>query len=59
MIVSHTERLDAIVVDVILPDLDGLALCDRLLASAATASIPPSHTHQRRSATIATRRSGT
>ncbi len=39
-VVATTERLDAIVVDVILPDLDGLALCNRLLANATTASIP-------------------
>lgn len=38
--VACAERPDAMVVDVLLPDLDGLDLCRRLLSNAVTASIP-------------------
>jgi len=34
------EQPDAIVVDVVLPDVDGLSVCEQLRANAATASIP-------------------
>ncbi len=35
-----THRPDAIVVDVLLPDVDGLGLCVRLRSNASTAGIP-------------------
>ncbi len=35
-----SERPDAIVMDVLLPDVNGLALCKRLRANPSTASIP-------------------
>ena len=38
--VACTEGPDAIVLDVLLPDGDGLALCARLRANAATRAIP-------------------
>src|ERR1044072_2036038 len=38
--IARRHRPDAIVVDVLLPDVDGLNLCERLLANQATASIP-------------------
>ena len=34
------ERPDAIVVDVLLPDTDGLEVCERLMANPATSTIP-------------------
>ena len=38
--VAITERPDAIIVDVLLPDADGLALCQRLREHPETAAIP-------------------
>lgn len=37
---ATTLQPGAIVVDVVLPDVDGLAVCDRLRANPQTASIP-------------------
>jgi DNA-binding response OmpR family regulator len=37
---AQEERFDVIVIDVMLPDVDGLAICERLRANPSTASIP-------------------
>ena len=37
---ASSEHPDAIVLDVLLPDVDGLTLCERLRANPSTASIP-------------------
>ena len=37
---ADSERPDVIIVDVLLPDVDGLAICHRLRANPSTASIP-------------------
>lgn len=39
-VVACAERMDAIIVDVLLPDVDGLEICHRLLRNPLTASTP-------------------
>ncbi len=34
------ERPDAVVIDCVLPDVDGLAICERLVANPGTATVP-------------------